>query len=241
LQQRLDGAEAEGERDMKSIWNDKMGSRSRHARAVLVTEDGTIYNFVGDSIKDVCASTVVGGRKDGKWSYSEYEILHRPTTSFVSWMDDWESGRAWPQRSWAEGMAWLQRFAPQVTAESFERFIRSDYPRVAERWDEYARNEAEFGGEPLPPVIVSRHAGAIEWLRQRGIQGEVIAQVTSPEQVRGRVVVGALPLHLAAEAAEVVAIDMPRLSAEQRGRDLSPAEMDAAGAALSRYVVRRLG
>jgi len=90
-------------------------------------------------------------------------------------------------------------------------------------------------------VIVSRHAGAVEWLRQHGIEGEVIAQVVSPEQVRGRVVVGALPLHLAAEAAEVVAIDMPRLTAEQRGRDLTPAEMDAAGATLSRYVVRRLG
>lgn len=89
-------------------------------------------------------------------------------------------------------------------------------------------------------VIVTRHAGAIEWLRQRGIEGEVIAQVASPEQIRGKVVVGALPLHLAAEAAEVVAIDMPRLSAEQRGKDLSPAEMDAAGATLSRYVVRRL-
>jgi CRISPR-associated protein Csx16 len=87
--------------------------------------------------------------------------------------------------------------------------------------------------------IITRHAGAIEWLRQRGITGDVLAQAT-PEQVRGCRVIGILPLHLAAEATEVVAIDMPQLRAEDRGRDLSPAEMDAAGACLRRYQVRAI-
>jgi len=85
-------------------------------------------------------------------------------------------------------------------------------------------------------VIVSRHVGAVEWLRQRGITGRVIEHATA-EDVRGRVVYGTLPLHLAAEAARVVAIDLPRLRPEQRGKDLSPAEMDAAGARLIAYKV----
>ena len=62
----------------------------------------------------------------------------------------------------------------------------------------------------------------------------------TPDQVRGRVVYGVLPLHLAAESAEVWSIDLPGLRPEDRGRDLSPAEMDAAGATLRGYRVQSL-
>ena len=87
-------------------------------------------------------------------------------------------------------------------------------------------------------VIVTRHVGLVAWLEARGIAGTVIAQAT-PADVQGKRVIGALPLHLAALADEVIAIDMPNLTAEQRGRDLTPAEMDAAGATMTRYTVRR--
>ena len=87
-------------------------------------------------------------------------------------------------------------------------------------------------------IIVTRHAGLVEWLAERGITGRVISQAT-PQDVRGKRVIGVLPLHLAAEAAEVVVVDMPRLRPEQRGQDLTPAEMDEAGAALTTYVVTR--
>jgi len=85
-------------------------------------------------------------------------------------------------------------------------------------------------------VIVSRHAGAVEWLAARGITGEVIAQAT-PEDVAGKVVIGNLPLHLAAMTHQIGSIDMPGLRADQRGKDLTPAEMDAAGACIRWYVV----
>lgn len=88
-------------------------------------------------------------------------------------------------------------------------------------------------------VIVTRHAGAVEWLRRRGIRGRVIPHATA-EDVKGRVVIGALPLHLAAEAAVVGAIDLPALRPDQRGADLSAEEMDAAGAAISWYEIRRV-
>ncbi len=88
-------------------------------------------------------------------------------------------------------------------------------------------------------VIVTRHPGLVEWLRGEGIEGDVIAQAT-PEDVTGKYVYGALPLHLAALAAEVVTVDLPGLTAGQRGQDLTPEEMDAAGATLSRYRVQRL-
>jgi putative CRISPR-associated protein (TIGR02620 family) len=98
---------------------------------------------------------------------------------------------------------------------------------------------------PLPkaavdPIIVTRHAGLVAWLAARGITGDVISHVTSPDQVSGRVVYGVLPLHLAAEAEEVVVVDMPRLPAELRGVDLTPEQMEEAGATLARYRVERL-
>lgn len=88
-------------------------------------------------------------------------------------------------------------------------------------------------------VIVSRHAGAIDWLLLRGITGPVIAHAT-PFDVLGKIAVGVLPLALAAAAEEVWAIDMPYLRPDQRGKDLTPEEMDRAGAILTKYRVERL-
>jgi CRISPR-associated protein Csx16 len=88
-------------------------------------------------------------------------------------------------------------------------------------------------------LIVSRHPGAVEWLKLRGVTGEVVAHVSDPRQVMGKVVYGILPLHLAALAAKVVVIDLPGLQADQRGKDLTPEEMDAAGANLQAYIVSR--
>ena len=85
-------------------------------------------------------------------------------------------------------------------------------------------------------LIITRHAGAVEWLRRRGIEGEVIAHAT-PDQVRGRICYGVVPLNLAALAAEVWTIDMPDLQASDRGRELTPEEMDGRGAELACYVV----
>lgn len=85
-------------------------------------------------------------------------------------------------------------------------------------------------------VIISRHPGAIEWLRRQKITGVVIEQATA-EDVRGKVVIGNSPLHLAAEAHQIGSIDLPGLTREQRGRDLTPEEMDAAGACIRWYIV----
>ena len=86
-------------------------------------------------------------------------------------------------------------------------------------------------------VIVTRHSGAVEWLRRQGIVGDVLSHVTDVAEIAGKRVVGALPLHLACHAAAVGSIDMPSLRPEQRGQDLTPAEMEAAGATIQWYVV----
>ena len=86
-------------------------------------------------------------------------------------------------------------------------------------------------------LIVARHPGAVEWLRSQSIEGEVVSHVSDPAILEGRIVVGILPLNLAAQAAQVWSVDLPKLSAEMRGKELSPEQMDEAGAVLRKYQV----
>jgi putative CRISPR-associated protein (TIGR02620 family) len=88
-------------------------------------------------------------------------------------------------------------------------------------------------------LIVTRHEGLVEWLRLHGITGRVIAQAT-PEDVRDKIVYGVLPMNLAAEAEEVVNVDLPGLPLEKRGKDITPAEMDEYGAVLNHYIVLKV-
>lgn len=91
----------------------------------------------------------------------------------------------------------------------------------------------------MEKIIVTRHEGLLNWLKERGICGDVISHVESPEQIRGKDVVGVLPLYLAAVAASVTTVEMD-LPQEARGKDLTPEEMDSFGATLHRYVVQEL-
>jgi len=95
------------------------------------------------------------------------------------------------------------------------------------------------GYEYKTPVVVTRHIGLLEWLAARGINGKVIPHVSSIEEIRGRVVYGVLPLALAAHAAIVYSVEMPKLRPEMRGKELSSKEMEEAGARLQGYTVRK--
>lgn len=88
----------------------------------------------------------------------------------------------------------------------------------------------------IEPVIVSRHPGAVDWLRLRGISGRVVEHATEAD-VRNRVVYGILPFHLAALAKELVMIDVPNIPQDRRGADISAEEMDRYGAKLTHYMV----
>lgn len=87
------------------------------------------------------------------------------------------------------------------------------------------------------PVIISRHAAAVAFvLRERpGLATATVMASATADDVRGRVVYGNLPLHLAALAREVWAIEFD--GDPPRGAEYGLPEMDAAGAVLRRYVV----
>ncbi|MEJ5169384.1 MAG: CRISPR-associated protein Csx16 [Fimbriimonadales bacterium] len=75
-------------------------------------------------------------------------------------------------------------------------------------------------------LIVTRHQGLVDIARRMGLATDgcpVLAHATA-DDVRGKVVLGVLPLHLAALAKAVVSIDLD-LPADRRGTDLSAEEM----------------
>lgn len=89
--------------------------------------------------------------------------------------------------------------------------------------------------------IVTRHPGAVEWARQRGMSADRVAPHLDPQDVQaGDTVAGTLPVHLAAAVCRRgarylhLSIDVP---AAWRGRELSAAELDAANARLEPFLV----
>ena len=136
------------------------------------------------------------------------------------------------RRKASKSSAWAcAEQAAEIAGVRVHQEERSNYPDLA-------RLEKDVRAALDETIIVTRHAGLVAWLEARGITGRVISQAT-PADVRGKRVIGVLPLHLAAEAAEVVVVDMPGLRLDQRGKDLTPEEMDQAGAVLTVYVVTR--
>jgi len=86
-------------------------------------------------------------------------------------------------------------------------------------------------------LIVSRHPAAIDFIRRTAPEFEiapVLAQATE-EEVRGKIVAGNLPFHLASAATEVVAVEFT--GAPPRGTEYGIVEMVAVGARLRRYRV----
>ncbi len=91
-------------------------------------------------------------------------------------------------------------------------------------------------------LVTSGNASITAWLDSKGIKYEYFGPVTTSEALH-RHLIGLVPVWLAAYATSVSEISMPRLSRMDRARfnagQLTPAEMDAAGAQLVTYEVRR--
>lgn len=151
--------------NMKSTWNDGIGSRERSPVACLVTEAGQPHKFAGASIPGICQSTKTGSEKKGKWSNCDYAVLHHDSTIFVSWRQDWDTGESWPQSSWDEGYRWLATKAPSLSMVHFESFIRANWPKAAAKWDLVAEGEAEFGKPSTAEQLAAIEAGKSEIAR----------------------------------------------------------------------------
>ena len=96
----------------------------------------------------------------------------------------------------------------------------------------------------MTTFFVSRHPGAAEWTREQGIAVDRRVAHLDPAEVQaGDVVIGTLPVNLAAEVCARggrylhLSLDLP---ADWRGRELSAADMQACGVRLEEYRVQRV-
>jgi len=97
-------------------------------------------------------------------------------------------------------------------------------------------------GVPLFDLVVTRHPALTLLIQEKGLisdQTPVVSHVTEND-VRGKHVVGVLPLRLAALAASVTEIPLD-LSPEDRGRELDLARVREIAGDPVTYQVHRLG
>jgi putative CRISPR-associated protein (TIGR02620 family) len=88
-------------------------------------------------------------------------------------------------------------------------------------------------------IIVTRHPALVAVLAEDyGHTGPVLAHATA-DDVRGKAVIGVLPLHLAAEAESVTEVTL-NLPPELRGKELSVDEVRKHLVGLSTYRVEKV-
>ena len=95
--------------------------------------------------------------------------------------------------------------------------------------------------------FVTRHPGAVEWARRRGITAELIDHLDEDAIARlrpGDIVMGVLPVSVAAEVcargARFLYLEL-HVPPELRGKELSADDLERLGAELVEYEVHRTG
>lgn len=92
----------------------------------------------------------------------------------------------------------------------------------------------------MTTLFVTRHSGAIEWAARRGIVARMVAHLDPEDVGQGDIVMGTLPVHLAAQVCARgarylhLSLDLP---ANARGVDLTADDMDRFGARLIGYKI----
>lgn len=89
-------------------------------------------------------------------------------------------------------------------------------------------------------LVVTRHPALVAYLRELGMVSDdvvTIEHVSDPIQLSGRVVAGVLPIHLAAECAEVVEVPLT-IPADLRGVELSLDQVRQYAKPARRFFVR---
>jgi len=94
----------------------------------------------------------------------------------------------------------------------------------------------------MTTYFVTRHKGAVAWAKEQGLEVELLDHLDVEKLKAGDTVLGTLPVSIAAEVCALgcryfhLTLNMPP---ELRGRELTAQDMDACGAVLEEYDVRR--
>lgn len=109
------------------------------------------------------------------------------------------------------------------------------------------RHEEQYSKEKIENMatwFISRHQGAIDWAKQQGISVDHwVTHLDIGKIQPGDMVIGTLPLHLAAQICEKGArlfFLTLNLNADQRGRELTAIEMAQSGCTLAEYDIKNV-
>jgi len=88
--------------------------------------------------------------------------------------------------------------------------------------------------------IVTRHKGAIQWLKRRGFRGGILSHLDPDKIQDGETIVGVLPITLVKQLLDkqctVYILQLPNVPQKLRGQELTPEMMDRFGAKLFKVV-----
>ncbi len=120
-----------------------------------------------------------------------------------------------------------------------------EYSPAYYRLDGQQEHHSRFVVDALARLVfVTRHPGAVEWARRRGLQVDrPVEHLDVADIYPGDVVIGSLPVNLAAEVCDRGACYIHlslRLPAEWRGRELSADDMERFGARLETCHIQRV-
>jgi CRISPR-associated protein Csx16 len=103
--------------------------------------------------------------------------------------------------------------------------------------------EALARGGPMAIYLVTRHAGAVEWLHSQGVSAdETVSHLDLSRIKKGDTFIGTLPIHLAADVYARgahyfhISVDLPP---SLRGKELSAETLSSLGARLEAFTVIR--
>lgn len=95
----------------------------------------------------------------------------------------------------------------------------------------------------MTTLFVSRHQGAIEWIKQQSIQVDVFVEHLNVEEIQADdVVIGTLPIHLAAEVCQkgakfyFLSVNVAR---EQRGTELTYEQLEKQACSLQQFYIEK--
>lgn len=116
-------------------WNDEMGSRNRR-RKLLVGLGDNLHEFGGTTIPGVVV--VAGSRytKNGKWSFTAYDLVFAPAAWHYEAAQSWEEGNYFQDaKSVADAAGKLAAAGCGADAAKVVEFLRDKFPKTCERLD----------------------------------------------------------------------------------------------------------
>lgn len=211
---------------------------------LILRRGGRLRRFCGDTIPGWCAVVHHSHQRNGRWSTTTYRLALANDVEAVRTQQDFDSGEWFAAaRTWAEICDALKVQDSPTARADIADLLMGLHTRAVHTEAMLAALNGDGAGE-RPVVIVSRHPAAIEFCREAasrdfpGSDARVIAGNADIADVHGAIVYGNVPMHLAAAAAEVRAVEF--LGSPPRGAEYSAEDMRRAGARLVRYIASRV-